>query len=256
MCTICPAGFYCPKQDLSPIACPNGWQSDVGMTYCNRCPVGFDCSRGVTSTTAPLPVATVNIARHNVVCPNGYYWNWLYTYGVNCMSYDTTGLDGGGTKCATPAASNTAYCIACPAGSFCPVQIAGDMTITQGLPNSVLPCQPGTWSKTMATRCILAEPGYSPTPITGATLRTGQVICPTTSYSYGGNDVCDTCPQGHECNFRKSAVPCPIFFWSAGGGAGATGQDCSPCPAGQDCQNLKLNKLSPSWSQQSTVPTT
>lgn len=40
--------------------------------------------------------------------------------------------------------------------------------------------------------------------------------------------------MGHECTFGKTAVPCPIFFWSAAGA-----QDCSPCPAGKDCQYLK-----------------
>jgi hypothetical protein len=93
----------------------------------------------------------------------------------------------------------------------------------------VQPCVAGTWSKAQATQCILAEPGYYPNAG-----QTGQTICANGDYSYGQLPSCSQCPKGHECTFGKTAVPCPIFFWSAAGA-----QDCSPCPAGQDCQNLK-----------------
>jgi hypothetical protein len=141
-----------------PVACPDGWWADIGMTYCNRCPPGTNCKD--------------KTGRHNIECPNGHYYDWDDQYGA-CTIYDKSPV------CATV---SKPFCVKCPKSSFCPVAMGGDRSITAGRTNSVQTCVDGTWAPDYATICNLAEPGWSPTPA-----KDMQQTCATSEFSYGGN---------------------------------------------------------------------
>lgn len=45
LCSDCPKGFYCPRQEMSaPIACTNGtYSATAKSTQCQECPAGKKC---------------------------------------------------------------------------------------------------------------------------------------------------------------------------------------------------------------------
>ena len=123
LCTVCPAGSYCPTP-ASVLACPTGTYNpstmQTDLSNCLTCPVGSYC--GSTGMTAPT------------ACPAGTYRD--ATGGINLASCT---LCPAGTYRASTGATSLDQCLACPvtrygpttglsACTVCPAGQYGDVT--------------------------------------------------------------------------------------------------------------------------------
>ena len=158
LCTVCPAGSYCPTP-TSVLACPTGTYNpstmQTDLSNCLACPVGFYCaSTGMTAPTA-CPVGTYRDATGGTVlanctaCSAGTYQGLLNASSLSrCLPCPATtyGPTTGLSVCtACPAGqyadvTGLTVCAVCTAGSYCS---AGVKT---ACPYANMTSQPGGYS--------------------------------------------------------------------------------------------------------------
>lgn len=52
LCTVCPAGYYCPYTDVDlQLPCGTGYYALPGQTNCTACPAGYACPDEVGTLT-------------------------------------------------------------------------------------------------------------------------------------------------------------------------------------------------------------
>nr|XP_057935999.1 SCO-spondin isoform X4 [Doryrhamphus excisus] len=215
--SICPSGTYCVEGSREPELCPPGTFSPVpGLTSkadCQRCPAGFYCrGPGLSAPSGPCdqgywcpPGQTVAQA---LPCPLGHF----------CLM---------GSAAPEPCPFGTyqdrekqSACVACEAGYFCDIQLAGA--------NGSLkrPCPKGHYCPAGARM-----PELHP--------------CPVGSYNPRQHAdsllACMPCPSGQFCpspGLSQPAGPCLAGYWCKAGASSLTpldGLSGSMCPPGHYC---------------------
>jgi len=171
--TICPAGYYCPTTNQTPMNCPPGFYCpNEGLnypiicpsgTYCPfigtinylQCPLGYYCPQN-TSNPIPCPTGTISTSASSSncsICPGGYTCSTTATVlnCQNCGGFQCTCASqcNGGNYCppgsinqlVCPAGTYTyngmSYCLPCPAGYYC--QSSGTSTPYQCGPGQYCP---------------------------------------------------------------------------------------------------------------------
>jgi hypothetical protein len=225
----CPAGFFCPLNSASPVACAAGAFSVSGATSCAF--TGTSCPTG---TYALAPASCI------ASCPAGAY----VSAPASCIAcgageFSVAGAAAcafTGTTCpAGTYASAPASCIACGAGTF---SVAGAQSCTNctGGAHSVAgaascafsgtSCPAGTFAFAN-TSCIACEPGrYSSNGATDC------VDCPPQTFaSQSGASACAACYPGLYADAPKSAAceSCGAGFYAKPGGNFYRRTECAAC---------------------------
>lgn len=240
-CQTCPAGYYCPGNEIEPIECPihsyclagaaapricpDGTYSKVlGLQkeeQCRPCPSGRYCTGGDNvgqCVAGYFCIAGAKSANDpDFLCPEGHYCPDGCTTPEICPDGRVREEKGGKTAddCKVCEAGN--YCIAtvptpykCPMGHFCPTESS-----------EPTPCKEGTYldkdGMKFESDCIECGPGYNCTATGVARL----------------SDV--RCPVGYYCdNSAEPPKPCPVGTYGDEFGLEAKGE-CKTCREGFYC---------------------
>ena len=185
ICNPCPAGFYCPTPNVSPIKCPLGTSTNglLSQLACQSCTLGmYTVGTGSVSCSA---------------CPVGYYCPDPASSPVKC-SIGFISLGGvvplNCTLCAAGTQSNAANsaCIACASGYSCGSPILGPQA-----------CPAGTYAISQNSTACLSCPGGYYCPLATSS----PISCPTGYFSSSAGVVnCTACPPGYSCGDKYFSI--------------------------------------------------
>eukprot|EP01022_Parablepharisma_sp_SALTPOND_P014589 TRINITY_DN199_c1_g1_i1.p1 TRINITY_DN199_c1_g1~~TRINITY_DN199_c1_g1_i1.p1 ORF type:complete len:4309 (-),score=431.50 TRINITY_DN199_c1_g1_i1:34-12960(-) len=230
---ICPLGTYSTPQATTCSDCDDGYVCLPGSTSPNpvndKCPKGYYCKHGIVDSVTILQIIPCPAGKYGVIdgggdeatacdaCPVGYYCPLKGMVSpISCTKgsvCETTGLTAP-NPCAegkynpSVGGSQTADCLDCPAGNYCP---AGSY--------EPRPCPPGFVCPT------------------GSAVFTDK--CPAGTYSVlkpsGSADECIVCPVGTYCELgAMSPTYCPPGKYNEFTGKSSI-DDCFNCTAGTAC---------------------
>ena len=185
-CQVSPAGYYAPKTTEAPLECRDGsgiygdgYYSDVGMTYCLKCPAGFAC---------PEPSG-----RHNVACKPGS----TYTGDGTCEDCPA------GEFCPIAVSGYRSSGTTCPDGTYAPEGSFDCEMSRPGYPveadksgMQVSPCAAGSYQLGGDKDCRSCPDNHE--------CPWGETVvrCPIyfySSFSINGHNDCVPCPDGSDC---------------------------------------------------------
>ena len=175
-CTTCPPGYKClsTTTNATNYPCINGTYSVGGETTCTTCPAGYICPYTYQAVQIACVAGTYSTAGATecTTCPAGY--------SCDTKGYAITACDAGSYSLEGDAA-----CTACPAGSFCPSTTAA----------IIYECQQAFYSIEGSDSCSYCLAGFA-CPTTACVEGSCEQLCPSGTFSEGGQTTCTECPAG------------------------------------------------------------
>lgn len=194
-CSLCPANSFCPGAD-SVSACPANYGSPAGSDAAGDCLCAADLGGGACG-----------------LCGEGQCCDGAANDNSECLNGSTGLLPCPQCRCAAGFYGAGGHgCALCPAGSWCPVGLSGEINACPPLETS----PPGSVAE--------ADCG-----------------CAAGSYALNNSD-CATCPADHYCRGgQHPPSPCPDpNMTSAAGSSAATDCSCVSTYFGADGTNCSL----------------
>ncbi|MCQ2914799.1 MAG: hypothetical protein MJ247_06365 [Alphaproteobacteria bacterium] len=213
VCTICPAGSYCPGSTTPAILCSKGTYSNgEGHTSCDMCPAGMYTDTEGSVLCKSCPMGTYSSAPRSIACTT-------CPAGSHTTGWDTSTKDKATycTKCdpGTYSTTSTYQCDQCGAGTYAADYGSTSCTecdygMYQDLTGSISckECQRGTYTdQKKSSKCTKCQTG--------------------TYQDATGQSTCKPCPAGTVTDMEGTIMcePCQMGYYQ-----GSTGKtSCYQC---------------------------